>query len=69
MGVFWFGSMNKTKQGKAPDLGKGQPQPRIREAIVQCEGFRCWARQNAKGEWLDWHGNKLKVIEVVTVLG
>ena len=61
--------MNETTQGsKTPDPRKEQLESRVHDAIVRCEGYRCWARQNTKHEWLDWHGNKLNVIEVVTVL-
>lgn len=67
LGILRSNPMNKTEESRPS--AKEEPQSNIYEAIVQCDGYRCWARQNAKHEWLDSHGNKLKVIEVLTVLG
>ena len=57
--------MNRKERTATGDLGRryeiGQ------RALVQCDGFSCWAQQNAKHEWIDLHGNKLEVIEVVTM--
>lgn len=40
-----------------------------RSAIVQCLGFRCWAKRDKELGWLDLRGNKVNVVEIVTVFG
>lgn len=59
------GRLKKTDR-KASE--KSNTNPKINDAVVLCDGFQCWAR-NVEHEWIDLHGNKLKVIKVITVLG
>jgi len=33
--------------------------------IVQCNGYRCWARKGADAKWRDMRGTPLEVLQVV----
>jgi hypothetical protein len=59
--------MNCDQPGTKTAGNREKPQADVLGAIVQCNGFRCWAKKNQNSEWIDWQGNKLNVIDVVTV--
>ena len=57
--------MKREKQGTPP--AKEPQHANVLGAIVQCQGYRCWAKKDQNSEWIDWQGKKLNVIEVVTI--
>jgi hypothetical protein len=49
------------------DVGEQErPKAKPQTAIVQCEGYRCWASRGPDSQWRDRSGKPLKVIEVVS---
>lgn len=60
--------MSQDKPGAKGKSEAARPIERSEEdpsGIVQCKGYRCWAKKGVDAKWRDLHGTLLEVVHVV----